>query len=62
MKKIKMEKIDVGAVRGLTIQVDPTLYDKICKVSQDLNLTKRVLISTAIVKLLDEIEVFGVEL
>lgn len=62
MKKIKMEKIDVGAVRGLTIQVDPNLYDKICKISQDLNLTKRVLISTAIVKLLDEIEVFGVEL
>lgn len=62
MKKIKMEKIEIGAVRGLTIQVDPTLYDKICKMSQDLNLTKRVLISTAIVKLLDDIEVLGVEL
>ncbi|MEG2347883.1 MAG: hypothetical protein RSB50_09405 [Cetobacterium sp.] len=62
MKKIKLIKIKTQALRGLTIQIEPSLYERVNKTAFDLKVTKRVLIDTAIIKLLDDIEALGVEL
>ena len=61
-KAVKLIKTETQPVRGLTIQVTPEIYDRLNKMSYDLKITKRALINTAIVKLLDTIEVVGVEL
>ena len=61
MKKIKLIKIKTQALRGITIQVTPELYDRLSKVSHDLKLTKRILVNTAIIKLLDDIEQCGID-
>ena len=61
-KAVKLIKTETQPVRGLTIQVTPEIYDCLNKTSYDLKITKRVLISTAIIKLLDDIEALGVEL
>lgn len=61
-KKVKIIKTETQAFRGLTIQVTQDVYDRLNKMSYDLKLTKRILINTAIIKLLDDIEVLGVEL
>ena len=62
MEKVKLVKTETQAFRGMTIQVAPELYDRLSKVSHELKLTKRILVNTAIIKLLDDIEVLGVEL
>lgn len=63
MEKIKMVKTTrEKAVRSLTIQLDPNLYERMGQTIQELKLTKRVLIQTAIIKLLDDIAELGVEL
>ena len=62
MEKVKLVKTETQAFRGMTIQVTPELYDRLNKVSHELKLTKRILVNTAIIKLLDDIEVLGVEL
>lgn len=62
MEKIKLATTKEKVVRGLMIQIDPSLYDRMGRTIQDLKITKRILIQTAILKLLDEIEEYGVEL
>lgn len=61
-KKVKIIKTETQAFRSLTIQVTQDVYDRLNEMSYDLKLTKRILINTAIIKLLDDIEVLGVEL
>ncbi|MGL5520865.1 MAG: hypothetical protein ACRDA2_02255 [Cetobacterium sp.] len=58
MQKIKFtkKKGDSDGLKGLTIQLDPALYKRLCKLSSDLEITKRVIVNTALTKLLDEIE------
>lgn len=58
LQKVKKET----ALRGLTIQIEPSLYERLNKTAFDLKVTKRVLIDTAIIKLLDDIEALGCEL
>ena len=64
MQKIKLMKNSTTSdgLKGLTIQMDPALYKRLCNLSKKLNITKRVIINTAITKLLDDIEEYGVEL
>lgn len=66
MQKIKAVKLveteSAEPTTGLTIRITSDISDRLNKVSYDLRVTKRVLISTAIIKLLDEIEALGVEL
>ncbi|MGL5576744.1 hypothetical protein [Cetobacterium sp.] len=62
MKKIKLIKIKTQALRGLTIQIDPSLYDRLNKISYDLKVSKKALINTGLEKILDDIETLGVEL
>ncbi|MGL4652704.1 MAG: hypothetical protein ACRDCE_03685 [Cetobacterium sp.] len=63
MQKIKFtkKKGDSDGLKGLTIQLDPALYKRLCKLSSDLEITKRVIVNTALTKLLDEIEEYGIE-
>lgn len=61
MKKIKLIKIKTQALRGLTIQIEPSLYDRLNKISYDLKVSKKILINTGLEKLLDDIEILGVE-
>ncbi|MGL5718772.1 MAG: hypothetical protein ACRCX2_37560 [Paraclostridium sp.] len=61
MKKIKLIKIKTQALRGLTIQIEPCLYDRLNKISYDLKVSKKILINTGLEKLLDDIEILGVE-
>lgn len=61
-KAVKLIKTETQPVRALTIQVTPEIYDRLNKTSYEMKITKRALINTAIVKLLDTIEVVGVEL
>lgn len=60
-KAVKLIKTETQPVRGLTIQVTPEIYDRLNKMSYDLKITKRALITTAMVRVLDDIEAFGVE-
>lgn len=62
MKKIKLIKIKTQALRGLTIQIEPSLYERLNKISYDLKVSKKTLINTGIEKILDDIETLGVEL
>ncbi|MGL5458698.1 MAG: hypothetical protein ACRDBY_03680 [Cetobacterium sp.] len=62
MKKIKLIKIKTQALRGLTIQIEPSLYDRLNKISYDLKVSKKALINTGLEKILDDIETLGVEL
>lgn len=66
MQKIKAVKLveteSAEPTTGLTIRITSDISNRLNKVSYDLRVTKRVLISTAIIKLLDEIEALGVEL
>lgn len=61
MIKLQRTKKEI-ALRGFTIQIEPSLYDRLNKTAFDLKITKRVLINTAIIKLLDDIEALGCEL
>ncbi|MGL6169380.1 MAG: hypothetical protein ACRC0Y_13935 [Fusobacteriaceae bacterium] len=64
MQKIKLVKTCTTSdgLKGLTIQMDPALYKKLSKISKELDITKRVIINTALIKLLDDIEKYGVQL
>lgn len=63
MQKIKLVPTPKQkALRGLTIQVDDELYQRMGRTIQELKITKRVLVQTAIIKILDDIESLGVEL
>lgn len=62
MKKIKLIKIKTQVLRGLTIQIEPSLYDRLNKISYDLKVSKKALINTGLEKILDDIETLGVEL
>ena len=53
---IKFIEVNEKALRGLSIQVDPKMYDRICEVTQKFDVTKKTLINTALVILLDRIE------
>lgn len=59
---IKLIKTQTQTTRGLTIQIAPEIYDRLNKTTFDLGITKRILINTAIIKLLDDIESLGIEL
>ncbi|MGL6130142.1 MAG: hypothetical protein ACRCZ9_00835 [Fusobacteriaceae bacterium] len=64
MQKIKLVKKTAHSdgLKGLTIQLHPALYKRLCKLSNELEITKRVIINTALTKLLDDIEKYGIEL
>lgn len=62
MEKVKLIKDKTPLVRLMSIQVTPELYERLGKITHDLKTTKKVIISTALSKFLDDIELYGVEL
>lgn len=62
MKKIKLIQAKTRGVIPYTSNVPIELYNRLSKLSQDLKITKKAITITALEKLLDEIEQFGVEL
>lgn len=50
------------ALRTISIQVEPSLYNRISEVVAKVGITKKVLINTAIISMLEDIQSYGVDL
>lgn len=61
-KKIKLTKTKDRALIPMTVHIQPSLYERLGKKSQELKIPKKMLINTGIEKILDDIDTYGVEL
>lgn len=58
----KFVDVKERALRTISIQIEPALYNHINEVVVKVGITKKVLINTAIISMLDDIESYGVDL
>lgn len=58
----KFVDVKERALRTISIQIEPALYNRINEVVAKVGITKKVLINTAIISMLDDIESYGVDL
>lgn len=58
----KFVDVKERALRTISIQIEPALYNRINEVVVKVGITKKVLINTAIISMLDDIESYGVDL
>lgn len=62
MKKVKLNSNKTRESVGLTVNINPELYERLSQKAIDLKISKKILIMTGIEKILDDIDAYGVEL
>ena len=62
MKKIKLIQTKDRGIIPYTSNIPVELYNRLNNISKNLKITKKAITITALEKLLDEIEQYGVEL
>lgn len=62
MKKVKLNSNKTRESVGLTVNINPALYERLSEKAIDLKISKKILITTGVEKILDDIDTYGVEL
>ncbi|MGL6169723.1 MAG: hypothetical protein ACRC0K_00470 [Fusobacteriaceae bacterium] len=61
MQKIKLFKSPNKSMRLLTVQIEPQLWERLTNKTKELEITKRILINNGIIRILDDIEKYGLD-